>query len=114
MRSLAIPMSLAVLLMILGGCTTDRDTQIPATASVVSSGNDRVTYTAPSDGTIWVYDAGSDRIVYSGALHMNQSVVVDPQANQITIDGRVVFDKGLHANLHKVYFQAMTQAPVVQ
>lgn len=109
-RALVIPLSLAILLAILGGCATDRD-QIPPSASVVSSGNDHITYTAPDDGTVWVYDAGSDRIIYSGAVRMNQSISVDLHGNKITIDGRVVYDKGLSGNLHKIYFMGTAQAP---
>jgi hypothetical protein len=109
-RALVIPLSLAVLLAILGGCANDNG-QIPPSASVVSSGNDHVTYTAPNDGTVWVYDAGSDRIIYSGALRMNQSISVDVHNNKITIDGRTVYDQGLNGNLHKIYFMSPAQAP---
>jgi len=110
-RSFAIPASLALLLMILAGCSSDRD-QIPPNATPVSSGNGQVTYTATTPGTVWVYDAGGDRIVYSGPLGMNQVIAVDPQTNQITIDGRIVFDKGLHSSLHKIFFLASAQGSV--
>lgn len=110
-RCMVLPSSLALLLMVLCGCASDREMQIPPNASPVSSGNDKVTYTAPADGTVWVYDVGSDRIVYSGALAINQSIAVDPHADQITIDGRVVNDKGLHANQYKIYFLASANAP---
>jgi hypothetical protein len=111
---IALPVSLLALLLILGGCTTDRDRQIPPTATPVSAGNDRVVYTATAAGTVWVWDSASDRILYSGPLAMNQSIAVDTQANQITVDGRVVFDKGLHSDNYKIYFLASSQAPVVQ
>jgi hypothetical protein len=110
-RSIVFPASVAMFLVILLGCAADRD-QIPPNATPVSSGNGQVTYTATTPGTVWVYDAGSDRIVYSGPLGMNQVISIDPQANQVTIDGRIVFDKGLHSNLHKIFFLASAQGSV--
>jgi hypothetical protein len=60
--------------------------------------------------TIWVYDVNSDRIIYSGGLAGNQSVSVDPVANQITVDGRIVFDKGLNnGDQVRIYFQPTAQ-----
>jgi len=100
-------MALGVIL--LAGCEADRVNNIPAGAMLSASGNAQLSYTAPSDGTIWVYDVNNDRIDYSGAVLANQSVVLDPTSRQITVDGRIVNDKGLDGGAqHRIYFQAAT------
>jgi hypothetical protein len=108
--ALAVPILCALGMFVMVGCESDRMTNIPPSATVSASGNMQLTYTAPQTGTIWVYDVNSDRIIYSGPIGANQSVVVDPSANQITLDGRVVFDKGLNGgDQNRIYFEAMAQ-----
>jgi hypothetical protein len=111
-RSVAIagPFLWAVGMFFLAGCESDRVANIPPGASVMSSGNQQLTYSATQTGTIWVYDVNSDRIIYSGGLAGNQSVSVDPVANQITVDGRIVFEKGLNnGDQVRIYFQPTAQ-----
>ena len=108
-RSTVIPVVWIAALSIFGGCSEDRVNNIPAGATMSSSGNAQITYTAAMDGTVWVYDVNNDRIDYSGPLASNQSLVVNPDTKQITIDGRVVSDKAMNAGAqHRVYFLANT------
>lgn len=94
-------------MLLLTACAMDRRTDIPANASVASSGDDRLTYTPATDGTIWVVEAPHDTMVYSGLVRANASVVVDPKDNVITVDGRTVYDKGLTQDtMHRIYFQS--------
>jgi hypothetical protein len=105
---LAMPM-LALGFILLAGCETDRVSNMPAGAMMSASGNGQLAYTAPSDGTLWVYDVNNDHIDYTGAVLANQSVVLDPVSRQVTVDGRVVNDKGLDSGAqHRIYFQAVT------
>ena len=68
-----------------------------------------MTYTATTDGTVWVYDVNNDRIDYSGSLMANQSLVVNPDTKQITVDARVVSDKTMSSGAqHRIYFLATT------
>jgi hypothetical protein len=91
--------------MALIGCQQDRMSNIPSDAQMVSSGNSSISYTAASDGRIWVYDVAKDRIVYGGAVGMNQTVLVDPVANQITVNGQDVHDKDLaNGTQYRVFF----------
>jgi hypothetical protein len=103
---LTIPMvALGVILLV--GCESDRVSNIPTGAMMSASGNAQISYTAPSDGMIWVYDVNNDRIDYSGMVLSNQSIVVDPVSRQITVDGRLVNEKALDGGAqHRIYFQA--------
>lgn len=108
--AIAVPLLSAIGLFILAGCESDRMANIPPGATISASGNAQLTFTAPQTGTIWVYDVNNDRIVYSGSLAGNQSVSVDPVANQITVEGRVVMDKGMNnGDQLRIYFQAAGQ-----
>jgi hypothetical protein len=103
-RSYFFPIMGALALMILSGCATDAFSNIPGNAIVASSGDDHLSYTAPSYGRIWVYDASNDRIDYSGPIAVNEAVTVDPRSNSVKINDRVVADTltpGVH---HRIYF----------
>jgi hypothetical protein len=108
-RYLAIPTCVLATALFFG-CQTDRVNNIPPSAMLASSGNAQLTYTAQSDGTVWVYDVNNDRIDYSGPLMANQSIVVDSTTRQITVDGRIVSDKTLNSGAqHRIYFQPITR-----
>jgi hypothetical protein len=103
-RFFALPIMWALGLAVLSGCASDRWGNIPGNATVASSGNNHLSYTAPSYGRIWVYDASSDRIDYAGPISMNEEVTVDPRSASITINGRVVADKLNQGAQHRIYF----------
>jgi len=106
-RSKAMPMIWVLALAIFGGCQEDRINNIPPGATLSSSGNSQLTYTSSSDGTVWVYDVNNDRIDYSGTLLAGQSVVVNPDTRQITVDSRIVSDKAMNQGAqHRIYFLA--------
>src|SRR5277367_3816263 len=92
----AIPAAFALSTMMLTACEQDRVNNIPGGATLMSSGNSSLTYTAQTDGTVWVYDVNDDRIDYSGPIMANQSIVVNSTNNQILLDGRIVSDKTLN------------------
>ena len=102
-RSFAFPMMWALALAILSGCATDLN-NIPGNATIASSGNDHLSYTAPTHGRIWVYDVSNDRIDYSGPISKDVMIKVDPGTNSVTIDGRIVADKLDHGAQHRIYF----------
>jgi hypothetical protein len=103
-RISAWSMGFAMGLAILSGCESDRMSNIPANATIASSGDDRLSYTASTDGTIWVYDVSNDRIDYSGPIAMNESVSVDPHNNTVMVNSRVVTDKLKDGAKHRIYF----------
>jgi hypothetical protein len=105
-RFFAAPFFSALAVVILSGCATDRWSNIPANATVASSGNDHLSYTAPSYGRIWVYDATSDRLDYSGPVSINDTVTVDPATNVVAINSHTVADKLNQGDQHRIYFVA--------
>jgi len=110
-RSLALPITLTLALAILSGCAMDPLSNIPSNATIASSGNDHLSYTAPSYGRIWVYDVTNDRIDYSGPLRTNEAVTVDPSSNSITINGRIVSDTLAQGAQHRIYFVPSQDSP---
>jgi hypothetical protein len=103
-RSHILPVFWTLALAILSGCAMDALSNIPANATIASSGNDHLSYTASSYGRIWVYDVTNDRIDYSGPLPMNEQVTVDPGTNSIKINDHVVSDTLQPGAQHRIYF----------
>jgi hypothetical protein len=98
----------ALTLALMAGCASDdRRTEIPTNATLATSGNSKLSYAAPTDGTIWVYDVNKDAILYSGPVARGDAVVVDPDLNLITVGGHTVAEKTLPAGggMTRVFFQ---------
>jgi hypothetical protein len=92
--------------LFVGGCAgPDHPQQVPASALRVSEGDGRVTYTAASDGTAYVYDHGSNRIVWSGPVASGRTITVDPHDDKIMVGDRIAAEKILHTDHHhEIYF----------
>ena len=92
----------------------DRDTrrpsrgidEIPTTANRVDEGGGkRLTYTAGRDGTLYVYDADDDRVIYSGGVRSDERFAMDPANNRATVNGRTVLGATLKPNhRYRLYF----------
>jgi hypothetical protein len=110
-RSFSWPIATVLALAIFTSCASDPMSNIPPNATIASSGNDQLTYTAPTYGRIWVYDVTNDRIDYSGPLRANEAVTVDPKNNTVTINGRIVSDTLVQGAQHRVYFVSALDNP---
>jgi hypothetical protein len=96
-------------LAFLPGCTPDRSSNVPGSALLGAMGNGMVTYTAPSDGMIYIDDVDTHKIVYQGSVLRGDSITVDTDHNQVTISGRVVTQDTLNTgNRHCIYFLSST------
>jgi hypothetical protein len=74
----------------------------------MESGNQRIRFVAPNDGTVYVYEKGTARLVWSGLLARGESLDVNPVTNSITDEGSVVANKILSANVeHDIYFKPL-------
>ena len=82
-----------VLLAGMGGCAAQRQEVIPATARLQMSGSGDKVYTAPTEGTIYVYDQPGDRLIWSGQVRAGQVVGVAPARSEITLNGAPVSSK---------------------
>ncbi len=86
------------------GCAADRPGDVPAGANMQNEGNQRLVYTAPSSGQVWVTDVGSNSVVYAGPVHSGDEVAVDPDNNRVTIAGQVVATHDVGHENHRIFF----------
>lgn len=77
----------------LGCASQERRAEISPSAQVVAEGNNRISYTAPRDGTVWVFNQGNGNMEYSGRVHRGDTLLVDPDKDKISLNGRDVNDK---------------------
>jgi hypothetical protein len=73
----------------------DRD-YVPPSAHVVTSGTGRhLNYHADRNGRIYVQEAGTGRLVFSGRIQAGEQFDINPADDRATIDGRTVLDRQL-------------------
>ena len=73
--------------------------EIPSSAVRVERGKgQRLVYTPSDDGTVYVYNADTSKLIYSGRLNDGERFVLDPTENEATIDGRRVLGADLKKN----------------
>ena len=91
--------------LFIGGCAAERHDDIPLSAAEVDEGRESVTYTAPWDGRVYVYDKNSGDMLYNGELRRGQTVQVDAKDNKILIDNQTAVERDL-VNDHrfKIFF----------
>ena len=91
------------------GCQQQkRSTQVPQGSTPVGRATAQpLTWTADRTGTVYVVDAPDDTVVYRGTVRTGQMLVVDPQVNRVSVDGRVV-SQGKFKSGHRndVYLQS--------
>lgn len=88
------------------GCAQERHPVVPATAMLGAEGEKRLTYTTNGPGTLYVYDDEADRLLYSGDVSGERQITVDPERNEISVDGALVQDKTLtRGRTHRIFFQ---------
>lgn len=92
-RLIAAP-AIAGAFLLTAGCEIEPQA-VPPDATIVSQGSDDLTFTAPRDGTIYVYEKNSDRLLYSGKVEAGDVVHLDRQRQRLAIDNQTVFEKDL-------------------
>jgi hypothetical protein len=92
------------------GCASNNwPDDVPHTASLNSEGNGRLAFTAPSSGTVYVYDDSSNRLVYSGQVLSGQRIVVDPKNDRVDLDDRRVSNQSMGTeDRYQVYFDSQS------
>ena len=89
-----------------GGCAPERHEVVPATATLGAEGERRLTYTTNGAGTLYVYDQSDNHLVYSGEVTGERQITVDPEKNEVTVDGTLVQNKTLNrGHNHRIFFQ---------
>ena len=93
-RTFAVAMVGSVGLFVMGtGCTAERHEAIPASAQMVAKGQTDVTYRAPEDGQVYVYDKSTGEMLYSGRVRENDTVAVDAMDDKIVVNNTPVNEK---------------------
>ena len=83
-----------------------RDNSMTPVGKMVAEGDGPVSYRAPKDGTIYVYDDKVERLIYSGPVREGQVFSVDPRNKRLMLDGQVIQDNALQSgNRHKIYLK---------
>src|SRR5688500_18281409 len=88
------------------GCAPERHMAIPPTALMTTEGTGRLVHTTDGAGTVYVEDVRDNRLVYSGEVDGVRQIIVDPEHNEVRVDGVLVQDKTLsRGHNHKIYFE---------
>lgn len=83
----------------------DSSIDIPRDARRVAEGSGNLSYTARRDGRVYVMDLDDRVVLDNRAMRRNQVILVNPDANRITLDNRKVFDGDLkRKHNHRIYF----------
>ena len=93
---------IAILAAVVGGCAPERPESVPADAKSVAkqTGSNPLNFTAPDDGTVYIYDRSQQKMVYSGRVREGETLEIDPKRDNIRLEGRVVLEKQLR-DLHQ-------------
>jgi hypothetical protein len=98
--------TMLLLSLVLGGCSSDGNNSVPASAMLSAEGTRRLVYTTGAAGTLYVYDRTTSTLIYSGDVDSGRQILVDPDANRITADGTVLQEKKLTSgHTYRVFFQ---------
>jgi hypothetical protein len=104
-RHIAMPFWMFALVVILGGCANENPKDLPSSANLKAEGNQKVTWTAPQHGTVYVYDDNNQHLLYSGEVHRGDTLSIDPDNNWIKIGDRKVSENRLdRGRNHRIFF----------
>jgi hypothetical protein len=106
-RHFAAPAAVLCLGAGLIGCSSEpKAEQVPPGASMSVQGDRQLSYTAPHEGEVYVYDASAHKLLYSGHIDKGQVLSLDPDKDRIMIDSKLALEKDIHAgNRHRIYFE---------
>lgn len=96
------------------GCGPKHPESVPADARSVAKqdGTQPVNFTAPRDGTVYVYDRSEKEMLYSGRVRQGETLELDPRRDKVRLEGRVVMEKDLRdLNQYQVWFDEEGAAP---
>ena len=91
--------------LLAGGCASSDINEIPKTAAVMGDSRGDITWSAPHDGMVYVYDSSNNELVYSGQVNAGDSVNLNMGDKDVRINGRkVASDALIHDHRHQIYF----------
>jgi hypothetical protein len=88
---------------------------IPRGFYCVKDEEGKIRWTAPDNGTFYLYDVGKDFLRYSGPVRRGQEVIIMPGDDIVYVDQRAVSHENLrHDARHRIYFAAGVHDTVSQ
>lgn len=97
--------TVVVAILFVAGCASNRPEQVPATATVVAEGDRRLTFEAPADGRVYVWDSDRDRLIYTGNINRNQVLSIDPEHDRVMLDSLPATEHDLdRGNRLQIYY----------
>ncbi len=91
--------------LLAAGCQHERSTAIPPAAARVAEGNGLLTYSAGSEGTVYLFNRNANEVVISTPLKKGESIVVDSDKNQVLINDRIISENTLRrGDTYRIFF----------
>ena len=80
---------------------------VPEGARFISQSSSRLTHRVLRDGTIYIVDGETNKVMYSGPVKSGANIVVDPAASAVTVNDQQVKVRGTVEPRHnyKLYYQ---------
>ena len=101
----------AALFLGVAGCGHDRPDEVSPNAATIATGHELVTATAPHDGTVYVWDATANKMVYTGKVQRGDEVRVDAKKNRVLFNDKVAVQRDLiNDHNYKVFFERSDKA----
>ena len=93
-------------LAVLAGCAAKGKMAIPEGADAVKTDTGSVSWDAKHDGEVWVYEADTDKMIYTGPVHDGDTVRVNAAGDTITIGGKTVSERKIDdEHKYRIYFR---------
>jgi len=91
-----------------GTAVVARPVGVPASADLKADSTGRTEFTADSDGTVWLTDAVTNRVIYTAPMVRGERVVINPEGNRIRLStaagGDRIYDRDLSGGRYRVFF----------
>jgi hypothetical protein len=113
LRNTAVVAVSSVALLLGVGCAGERHEDIPPSARLMVKDSGNVSFAAPDDGMVYVYDRSSGKMLYSGRIREGENLSIDAMDDQIRLNGQIVMDEQIRDNDElRVFFRPEPQADV--
>lgn len=101
----AAPAIVAATLFVGGCANTHRD--MPGNAQLLTQGQENVSATAPSAGTLYVYDDSSNKNIYTTRVIKGDNVSLDAQTNKVKFNNNTAIENKNLSRSHnyQIYFE---------
>jgi hypothetical protein len=113
LRNTAVVAVSSVALLLGVGCAGERHDEIPPSARLMVKDSGNVSFAAPDDGEVYVYNRANGNLLYSGRVRQGENLSVNAMEDEIRLNGRVVRDQQIRDNDElRVFFRPEPQADV--